>query len=238
LAAGAQTRGRTLERRAAQRCWLPARPPPTRWPRLPSRALETHRLDEHGSFAWLAHPDEFLRRASTAIRLDEGWLLVDPVDARELDAALAGAPVAGVATLMERRGRAAEAIAARYNVSTDAPLPATLDRRRVVRLPGWHEVALWLPERRLLVCADVLGTVGYFLAGDEEPLGAHPLVRPFPPRRALGRLEPAAIAVGHGAPVTEHATAALREALRTARRRLPAAYRHAWRMSRRARARN
>jgi hypothetical protein len=38
--------------------------------------------------------------------------------------------------------------------------------------------------------------------------------------------------------VTKDATVALYDALRTSRRRLPAAYRHAWRMSRRARARN
>jgi len=138
---------------------------------------------------------------------------------------------------MDRHRRDADAIAARHGVAVNDPLPAGVERRRVVRFPGWHEVALWLPGRRLLVCADVLGTAGYFVAKG-EPLGVHPLVRPFPPRRALGDLAPAAIAVGHGAPVTTDATSALGAALRTARRRLPAAYRHAWRMSRRARARD
>jgi hypothetical protein len=215
-----------------------SQPDRRRDPRLASPALETHRLDEHGSFAWLAHPDEFLRRASTAIRLADGWLLADPVDAPGLDAALGDAPVVGITTLMERHRRDADAIAARHGIAPNEPLPAGIDHRRVVRFPGWHEVALWLPDRRLLVCADVFGTVGYFLADDEEPLGVHPLVRPFPPRRALRGIAPTAIAVGHGAPVTQDATAALRHALRTARRRLPAAYRHAWRMSRRPRARN
>lgn len=144
----------------------------------------------------------------------------------------------GVAVLMQRHRRDAEAIAVRHGVEVGAALPAGVETRRVVRFPGWHEVVLWLPDRRLLVAADVLGTVGYFLAGDDEPIGVHPLVRPFPPRRALRGLAPAAISVGHGAPVTGDGTpAALAAALRTARRRLPQAYRHAWRMSRRARAR-
>ena len=187
---------------------------------------------------WLPHPDEFLRRASTAIRLEKGWLLADPLDAPELDAALAGAPVAGVTLLMDRHRRDADAIAARHNVAVNAPLPAGIEQRRTVRFPGWHEVALWLPERRLLVAADVLGTAAYFVASDDEPLAVHPAARPFPPRSALGNLDPLAVAVGHGAPVTRHATEALYDALRTSRRRLPAAYRHAWRMSRRARGGN
>lgn len=185
---------------------------------------------------WLAHPGEFLQRASTAIRLGQGWLLADPLDAPGLDEALAGAPVMGIALLMDRHRRDADQIAARLGASTDPPLPDDIVRLRVVRFPGWHEVALWLPERRLLVAADVLGTAAYFLASDTEPLAVHPLIRPFPPRRALGGVEPHAIAVGHGTPVTENAATALHEALRTSRRRLPAAYRRAWRMSRRARA--
>ena len=187
---------------------------------------------------WLAHPDEFLRRASTAIRLASGWLLADPVDAPGLDEALAQAPVAGVTLLMDRHRRDADAIASRHGVPVGAPLPPQIEQRRVVRFPGWHEVALWLPDCHLLVAADVLGTAGYFVAAADEPLGVHPLVRPFPPRHALRGIAPQAIAVGHGAPVTDDATPALEEALRTARRRLPAAYRRAWRMSRRARARH
>ena len=138
---------------------------------------------------------------------------------------------------MARHRRDADAIAARHRVAVGGPVPAGIETRRVVRFPGWHETALWLPDRRVLVAADVLGTVGYFLADDAEPIGVHPLVRPFPPRRALRGIAPAAIAVGHGRPLTEYATAGLAAALRTARRRLPRAYRHAWRMSRRARAR-
>jgi hypothetical protein len=139
---------------------------------------------------------------------------------------------------MSRHRRDSDAIAARHSVPVDAPLPATIESRRVVRFPGWHETALWRPDRSLLVAADVLGSIGYFVADDDEPIGVHPLVRPFPPRRALSGIVPAAIAVGHGPPVTDGAAAALTTALRTSRRRLPRAYRHAWRMSRRARSRD
>jgi hypothetical protein len=139
---------------------------------------------------------------------------------------------------MARHRRDADAIAARRRIEVGGPFHPTIEPRRVVRFPGWHEIALWIPDRRLLVAADVLGTAGYFLAEDDEPLAVHPLIRPFPPRRALRGISPATIAVGHGNPVTEDATAALAEALRTSRRRLPAAYMHAWRMSRRARARH
>jgi hypothetical protein len=139
---------------------------------------------------------------------------------------------------MDRHRRDADAIAARHTVAVNAPLPRGIERRRTVRFPGWHEVALWLPDRRLLVVADVLGTAAYFVATEEERLGVHPAARPFPPRKALHDLDPLAVAVGHGAPVTKDATVALYDALRTSRRRLPAAYRHAWRLSRLFRARN
>jgi hypothetical protein len=83
-------------------------------------------------------------------------------------------------------------------------------------------VALWEGAAGTLVCADALGTVGYFCAPGER-IGLHPLVRPFPPR-AFGRFAPRRILVGHGQGVSEDAAAALHEALQTARRRLPQAW--------------
>ena len=56
----------------------------------------------------------------------------------------------------------------------------------VVDRRWWREAALWWPRERVLVVADVLGTVGYFTAGD-EPLGVHPFRRLTPPR-ALARV--------------------------------------------------
>ena len=96
---------------------------------------------------------------------------------------------------------------------------------------GWTEHALWMPGRRLLVCADALGTAPYFLARSSDRLGVHPLLRLRPPVRALGGLEPRAIAVGHGGPLMDGAASALHEALATARTGLPRAW---WRAARAA----
>jgi glyoxylase-like metal-dependent hydrolase (beta-lactamase superfamily II) len=81
----------------------------------------------------------------------------------------------------------------------------------------WREVALWWPDERVLVCADVLGTARYFRAGRER-LAVHPLLRLRPPRLPV---QPEVILCGHGPGVFTDAGAALREALSTSRRRIP-----------------
>ena len=208
--------------------------------------MERHDLDEHGSFAWLAHPDEFMERASTAVALDGGgWLLVDPLDAPGLDEALATrGEVRAVATLLNRHDRDAEAIAERHGASRVFPrimasrgapiaLPEVQERTLWKRL-RWYEAALWLPDRQLLIAPEALGTAAYYRVGDER-LAVHPLLRPWPPRLSLAGLHPTAISVGHGRPLTEGADAALQDALRTARRRLPKSWVHAFRTMRAAR---
>jgi hypothetical protein len=93
---------------------------------------------------------------------------------------------------------------------------------RIVWNRLWKEVAFWEPTRRILVVADALGTVGYFIAPGER-LGVHPFLRLRPPRSLAG-LEPEHILCGHGAGVHgPAAAAALHEALATSRRRLPRA---------------
>jgi len=62
----------------------------------------------------------------------------------------------------------------------------------VLRSRFWAEVALWWPERRVLVCSDALGTVPHYFTLDGERLGVH-----------------------------ERAAEALTEALAHSRRRLP-----------------
>ena len=84
----------------------------------------------------------------------------------------------------------------------------------------WRESALWWPERRVLVCADALGTVPHYHALGGEPLGVHQLLRPAPPRQ-LARFAPEHVLCGHGAGVHEDATEAVRDALVHARRRGP-----------------
>jgi hypothetical protein len=176
-----------------------------------------------GGFGWMQ--EEFMQRASHALLVDGRVWLVDPVDGPELEVRVRalGEP-AGVLQLLDRHERGCAAWAERlgaphlraWETVGEAPfevLPVR-DRR------WWHEVALWEPKGRTLVSADALGTVGYFCAPG-EPVGLHPLVRPFPPR-ALARVAPERILGGHGPGLHDDATAALQESLRTARRRLPA----------------
>ena len=90
----------------------------------------------------------------------------------------------------------------------------------VLRSRWWKEVALWWPERRILVCADALGTVPFFRAGD-EPAGLHPFFRLKPPR-ALAGLGVQHLLVGHGEGIHgESAAEAVEQALRTGTRRFP-----------------
>jgi hypothetical protein len=178
------------------------------------------------AFGWI-DDDDRLRRMSHAL-VDGGdvWV-VDPVSWPDaLTRAQAAGDIRGVLQLLDRHERDAPAIAAALNV----PLHR-VPRERVAGAPfqflhirslrAWSEVALWWPARRTLVAADALGTVGYFRARNER-VGVHPLLRLWPPR-ALRRVYPEHILCGHGEGVHADATAALHTALRTARRRLPAA---------------
>jgi len=176
-----------------------------------------------GGFGW--SQDEFMRRTSHALVVEGGVWLLDPVDTPVLeDRVRAFGEPAGVLQLLDRHERGCAAWARRLGVPHlcawesigAAPFQVLPVRRR----RWWREVALWEPSARTLVCADALGTVAYFCAPGER-IGLHPLVRPFPPH-ALGRVAPERILCGHGAGVDDGATAALREALHTARRRLPA----------------
>ena len=164
------------------------------------------------------------RRTSHALEADGGVWLFDVVDWPGLDERVRqlGEP-AGVVQLLDRHNRDCAAVALRLGVPHHVvphELPGTpFELRPVVRLRFWREVALWWPERRLLLVADVLGTIpGYFCAGN-EPAGVHPLLRAWPPRSLRG-LEPDHLLVGHGEGI-HHRPAVLASALRTARRRLP-----------------
>ena len=97
-----------------------------------------------------------------------------------------GAP-AGVVQLLDRHNRDCAAVARRLGVPhhvVPRQLPGTpFELRQVVQLRVWREVALWWPERRLLLVADALGTIPFFRAG-AEPAGLHPVLRLRPPRRS------------------------------------------------------
>ena len=174
-------------------------------------------------FGWL-DPDDKLERCSHALVVEGRVWLVDPVEA-DVEARLRalGEP-AGVIQLLDRHGRDcaewAQRLGVPLHVVPDGGLP--FDVVPIARRRWWREVALWWPERRLLVCADALGTAAYYRAGD-EPLAVHLMLRLVPPRR-LAELEPEHVLCGHGAGIHDDATAAVREALATARRRLPRAW--------------
>ncbi|WP_248896672.1 hypothetical protein [Haloplanus halobius] len=199
-----------------------------------------------GGVGWIAHPDERMQRASHALVGDDGVWVVDPVDAPGVDDLLADlGAVAGVAVCLDRHERDAATVATRHDVPAFVPdwmdgVAANLDapverfgdelgdsgyrvrRVRNTSIPPWQEAALYRPDETLLV-PEAVGTASFFRAGDER-LGVHPMLRPIPPRDALGDCSPDRILVGHGEGIADDATAALDDALAGARRRLPAAY--------------
>lgn len=179
-----------------------------------------------GGFGWIAAEPARVQRASHALAGPDGVWLVDPVDghgvAERVEAL--GRP-AGVVQLLDRHGRDCARLAERWGVPlfvtpADGPPGSPFESIRVVRAPGWREVALWWAERRTLVVADALGTAPYFLAPGER-LAVHPFLRLMPPR-ALASLSPDHVLVGHGEGLHGTvATAALQRAIATARRRTP-----------------
>ena len=184
-------------------------------------------VDDVGfAFGWIAPEPKFMQRASHAVAAGERVYVIDPVDddeALERVRSL-GRPTA-VIQLLDRHRRDCVRVAGRlrvpHHVVPDVAPPGSpyevipiLARRR------WHEVAIWFPEHLTLVCADALGTAPYYCAGGER-LGVSPPLRLRPPR-VLAAYEPEHVLVGHGAGVHDDAAAAVREALETAGRRVPA----------------
>ena len=161
--------------------------------------------------------DEFMERCSHALVDDGRSWLIDPVNSPRVDEL---DRVAGVIQLLDRHNRDCAKLAARfaaqhYVVPQERVGPFEFLTVKASR--RWREVALWWPERRILVAADALGTAAYFRAGDER-LAVHPLLRLRPPRFDV---QPEVILCGHGPGLFDEANAALREALRTSRRRIP-----------------
>lgn len=193
-----------------------------------------------GGFGWIV--EERLERASHALLVEGRVWLTDPVDVEGVEDRIRalGEP-AGVLQLLDRHTRDGAVWADRLGVPlVRAWEGAPIQALRVRDWRNWHEVALWEPRSRTLVCADVLGTLPFFRARHER-VGWHPLVRPLPPR-SLADVKPQRILVGHGAGVHDGASDALDDLLRHGRRRLPAAWlsaaRGVWAASRsRARAR-
>ncbi len=176
-------------------------------------------------FGWIL--DETYERCSHALVHEGRVWLVDPVEAEGVEERVrARGEPAGVIQLLDRHNRSCASFAARLGVPhhlvprepfDGAPFEFLLVRKG----RRWQEVALWWRQQRLLLCADALGT-GRFYRARGERLAVHPLLRPIPPRRRLGGISPGIVLCGHGEGILEDAEPAFREALATARRRLPA----------------
>ena len=175
-------------------------------------------------FGWIEK--ERLERASHALAEGGRVWVIDPIEGEGVEERLRtlGEP-AGVIQLLDRHKRACAAFAARLGVPLHV-VPTALPGAPFRFLPvqrnrWWREVALWWPERKTLVCADALGTVAYFLAGDER-VGVHPFLRLVRPPSALAGLGVEHLLVGHGEGLHGQGTAvAIDDAVNRARRRIP-----------------
>lgn len=173
-------------------------------------------------FGWIADEPAWMQRASHALRDDRGGVwLIDPVDFPGLDERVRalGRP-AGVLQLLDRHNRDCAPVSARLGVpiwiAPRAVPGSPFEVVEVRRWKRWQEVALWWPERKVLVVAEALGTPRYYRAPGEE-LGVHPLMRPVPPR-LLERFPAEHVLCGHGAGVHgPGAAAAVHAALSAAR---------------------
>lgn len=178
---------------------------------------------------WISPQPGFMQRTSHALRAGDGVWFIDPVDDPGMvDAALAalGEP-AGVVQLLDRHARDGAAVAERLGVPlVRLPTPGAALPFQVVpvirsRAFRWHEVALWEPERRVLVVAEALGTSPYFLS-PRQAVGPHPLLRLFHPPRGLAAWEPEHLLCGHGAGLHGPDTGArIRAAIASSRRAIP-----------------
>ena len=164
-------------------------------------------------FGWIA--DDRAARTSHALVVDGDVWLVDALHWEDaLERARSLGRVAGVIQLLDRHNRDCAAVAARLDVPY-LRLPEHVDGGLevvpIVDLPRWHERALWWPERRVLVVAEAVGTVGWFTFG-RRSLGLNPLFRLRPPS-ALRRFDPDVMLVSHGEGVLD-ASEPYRDALR------------------------
>ena len=122
---------------------------------MSSATIEVHPLDDRGSVAWLLGAADPAQRASSAIVVDAGTLVVDPVDGDGLDGLLSGLPsVIGVVTLLDRHQRDAAVVAERLGAPRLTPLALGgsgvavdgVEERSVFERRNWRESLLWLPD--------------------------------------------------------------------------------------------
>jgi hypothetical protein len=177
-----------------------------------------------GGFGWIVE-SEFMERCSHALVTDGRVWLIDPLDGDGVDDRVraAGDP-AGVIQLLDRHNRDCAALADRLDVPhlrlPEAVPGSPFTVVPVIKLPRWHEVALWWPERRALVIAELIGTNHVYRLG-EGPAGMHPMMRALAPG-VLRAYQPEHLLVGHGRGVHGPlAAAAVQDAYDRSRKDLP-----------------
>ncbi|WP_310732452.1 hypothetical protein [Halostella litorea] len=191
---------------------------------------------------WVAHPDEGGRRASHAVRADDGVWLFDPIDAPGVDNLVTElGDVAGVAVLSGYHARDADAFARRYDVPVhvpawidraaarvDAPVErvdgsvAGFDLRAVSPLGAWDEAVAYRESDGTLYVPDVISAAPDFTVGGER-MAVSIVVRLTPPRAPFADADPDRVLFGHGSGVFDDAADALAASLDGARRRFPRA---------------
>ena len=178
------------------------------------------------AFGWIHPNPDWMERAGHAVLAGDGVWVIDPIDGDGVDERIRalGEPK-GVVRLLDRHPRDCEAFAARFGVPLHCEpragvTGAPFDVVPVLNIRGWHEVALWFPLERTLVCADALANApGYRAPG--ECVGVHPFLRLRPPRR-LTEYPAEHLLLGHGPGLHgSQAAPAIRRAMDTAWRQTP-----------------
>lgn len=170
--------------------------------------------------------DEPMERACHAILADGRVWFVDPVDVNGIvDRAAGLGEPAGVLQLLDRHNRECAEIAERFGIEhlnvPDAVPGSPFEAIKALRVPAWKETALWWPERRVIVVAEIVGTHPMTNAGT-GPVGVHPMLRLLPPRSIRG-FDAEHLLAGHGPPLHADAAAAIDRAYSRSRRDIPRA---------------
>ena len=161
------------------------------------RVIKTYDEYEFG-LSWVL--EEAMQRTSHALVVERRVWLVDPVAVDDaLERALGLGEPAGVLQLLDRHNRDCAELAEQLgvpHVCVPDEVPP-FEAIPVVRIPGWKETALWWPEKRALIVAEVVGSSDMIHTGGATPVGMHFLLRALPPGR-LRSYGPEHLLMGHG----------------------------------------
>ena len=177
-----------------------------------------------GVVSWTIE-DEPMERGSHALGANGRFWLVDPVaDDEALGKAEALGEPAGVLQLLDRHPRDCEELATRYGVPhlrlPESVPDSPFELHRMVWVPRWRELALWWPEREILLVPEAIGTASYFAVGRKA--GIHNFLRAKPPGKLRG-FSPQHLLCGHGPPLHDEATRGIQEAVSHSRGDIPKA---------------